>query len=195
MRHFGKGRYVWTSGFETGGAMKDGVLRRVLMTETRDLHDRLDQAIGVFADSGAYGDFLSGSYRFRAAIEPRLAGDGWQVQRLAPLIAQDLADLGHPRPALPDAPALLGPAAQAAACYVLEGSALGARLLARRAADHGFTADHGARHLAAQTASPHRWRRFLDWLEDADIPVAQAAAAARDVFGLALRAYGIKAPA
>lgn len=177
------------------GAMKDGSLRCVLMTETRDLHDRLDQAVGSFADAAAYRDFLSGSYRFRAAIEPALKDDGWQVQRLAPLIAQDLADLDQPRPALPDAPLLAGPAAQGAACYVLEGSALGARLLARRAADHGFAADHGARHLAAQTASPHRWRQFLDWLEDADIPVGQAATAAREVFGLALRAYGVKAAA
>ena len=53
--------------------------------------------------------------------------------------------------------------------------------------------DGGARHLAAQTASPHRWRQFLAWLEGADLPVAQAASAARDVFGLALRAYGVKA--
>lgn len=175
--------------------MKDGSLRRLLMAETRDLHDRLDQAIGGFDDPGAYRAFLSGSYGFRAAIEPALTGDGWQVQRLAPVIAQDLADLDQPRPALFDAPVLAGHAAQAAACYVLEGSALGARLLARRAADQGFTAGHGARHLAAQTASPQRWRKFLDWLEDADPCPAQAASAARAVFGLALQAYGVKAAA
>lgn len=174
---------------------KDDSLRRALMTGTRDLHDRLDGAVGDLADAAAYRAFLSGSYAFRAAIEPALTGDGWQVQRLAPLIAQDLADLGQPLPVLPDAPLLAGPAAQAAACYVLEGSALGARLLARRAASRGFTAEHGARHLAAQTASAHRWQRFLDWLEKAEIPVAQAIAAGRDVFGLALRAYGVKAAA
>ncbi len=172
-----------------------GSLRRVLMTETRDLHDRLDRAVGAFADAGAYRAFLSGSYGFRAAIEPALTGEGWRVQPLAALIARDLAYLDEPRPPLPDAPPLAGPAAQAAACYVLEGSALGARLLARRAADQGFTAGHGARHLAAQTASPDRWRRFLDWLEGADIPVGPAITAARDVFGLALRAYGVKVAA
>lgn len=175
--------------------MKDISLRRVLLAETRDLHDRLDRAVGSLADADAYRAFLSGSYRFRAAIEPGLGADGWQVQHLAPLIAQDLADLGQPRPVVPDAPVLAGPAAQAAACYVLEGSALGARLLARRAADQGFTAHRGARHLAAQTASPQRWRQFLDWLEDAEIAVGPAIQAARDVFGLALRAYGVKAAA
>lgn len=178
---------------QPGFLMTDGSLRRVLMIETRDLHDRLDQAIGVFDEPADYCAFLSGSYAFRAAIEPVLADQGWQVQRLAPLIAQDLADLDQPRPDVPAPPSLASPAAQAAACYVLEGSALGARLLARRAVDQGFTADHGARHLAAQTASPHRWRQFLAWLEGADLPVAQAASAARDVFGLALRAYGVKA--
>ena len=175
--------------------MKDGSLRRVLMSETRDLHDRLDQAIGVFADAGAYRGFLTGSYRFRAALEPRLTDGAWQVQRLSRLLEQDMADLDQPRPALPAAPALEGRAAQAAACYVLEGSALGARLLARRAADQGFTASFGARHLAAQTAQPDRWRRFLEWLEHADVPQSQAVDGARDVFGLALSAYGVKATA
>ncbi|WP_295042281.1 biliverdin-producing heme oxygenase [uncultured Paracoccus sp.] len=170
-------------------------LRRVLMTETRDLHDGLDDAIGSFADPASYRAFLSGSYAFRAAVEPALSGADWQVQPLASLIAQDLADLDLPRPALPDAPVLDSRAAQAAACYVLEGSALGARLLARRAAQQGFTPDHGARHLAAQTASPQRWRQFLDWLEDADLSAAQAVTAARDVFGLAQRAYGVEASA
>lgn len=174
---------------------KDDSLRRVLMTETRDLHDRLDQAIGTFADDGAYRAFVSGSYAFRAAVEPALTGDDWPIQRLAPVIAQDLADLDQPRPLLPNAPLLAGPAAQAAARYVLEGSALGARLLARRAADLGFTPGHGARHLAAQTASPHRWRQFLDWMEGANLPAAPAVAAARAVFGVALCAYGVKSAA
>lgn len=174
--------------------MQDGTLRRVLVTETRDLHDTLDRRIGAFGDAVAYGAFLTGSHAFRAALEPRLARtEGWQVQPLAPLIAQDLADLGLPVPAAPAALALPTPAARAGACYVLEGSALGGRLLARRAAALGFGARHGARHLAAQTASPARWRQFLDWLEAGGFPAPEAAAAARAVFGLALRAYGVKA--
>lgn len=165
------------------------------MTGTRDLHDRLDQAIGNFDQLPAYRAFLSGSYRFRAALEPRLTDQGLQVQRLLPLIERDMRDLDQPRPPIPDAPLLAGPAAQAAACYVLEGSALGARLLARRAAAQGFTGHYGARHLAAQIAAPDRWRRFLVWLEQAEVPVAQALDSARDVFGLALSAYGVKAAA
>ncbi len=176
--------------------MQDGTLRRVLMTETRDLHDRLDREIGTFGDAADYGAFLSGSHAFRAAIEPQLAqAGGWRIQPLQLLIARDLCDLGLPVPAGPDPLPLPTPAARAAACYVLEGSALGGRLLARSAAVLGFDAGHGARHLAAQTASPTRWRDFLAWLEAGGFPAPEAAAAARAVFGLALRAYGVKAPA
>lgn len=174
--------------------MQDGTLRRVLVTETRDLHETLDRGIGAFGNAAAYGAFLTGSHAFRAAIEPQLAQvPGWQVQTLAPLIAQDLADLGLPVPPAPESPALPTPASRAAACYVLEGSALGGRVLARRAAGLGYDADHGARHLAAQTASNTRWRQFLDWLEAGAFPAAEAAAAARAVFDLAMRAHRVEA--
>lgn len=176
--------------------MQDGTLRCVLMTQTHDLHQMLDRGIGAFGDASAYGAFLSGSHAFRAALEPQLArGTDWRIQPLAPLIAQDLADLGQPVPRAVGTVVLRDPAAQAAACYVLEGSALGGRLIARRAAALGFTARHGARHLAVQTASGMRWRQFLDWLESGGFCVTTATAAARDVFALALRAYGVKVAA
>lgn len=175
---------------------QDGTLRRVLLTGTRDLHDDLDRQVGMFSDAAGYGAFLTGSYAFRAAVEPRIASvSGWTTQPLVHLIRQDLADLGLSPPAPVAGPVLASPAAQAAACYVLEGSALGARLLARRAAALGFDGDHGARHLAAQTVEKRRWTRFLDWLEHADVPHSEAALAARGIFALALRAYGAKAEA
>ena len=63
---------------QPGSLMTDGSLRRVLMIETRDLHDRLDQAIGVFGEPADYCPFLSGSYAFRVAIEPVLPAHGWR---------------------------------------------------------------------------------------------------------------------
>lgn len=174
----------------------DLALRHVLLTATRDLHDELDHRVGDFSDADGYGAFLAGGHAFRAALEPALMGHGdWPVQPLAGLIGQDLADLGRSRPSPLRAPDLSGPAARAAACYVLEGSALGARLLARRAAALGFDGHHGARHLAAQTADRQRWPRFLDWLERAEVSRPDAARAARAVFALALRAYGARAAA
>lgn len=176
--------------------MQDGTLRSALFSQTRDLHTRLDRQIGIPGDAAAYGAFLSGSHAFRTAVEPQLAAvGGWRMRPLAGLIASDLADLGLPVPPAPDAVALTTPAARAAACYVLEGSALGGRLIARRATALGFGADHGARHLAAQTQGRGRWRDFLAWLEAGDFCVSQAAAAARAVFVVALRAHGAKAAA
>lgn len=176
--------------------MQDGTLRCVLMAETRDLHDMLDRDVGAFADAAAYGAFLRGSHAFRAAIEPQLLRPGgWRIAPLGPLIARDLGDLGLSVPPGPAMAPLASPSALAAACYVLEGSALGGRVLARRAAALGFSPHHGARHLAAQTASNTRWRQFLAWLEAGDFRRAEAAAAARAVFALALRAYGVKAVA
>lgn len=176
--------------------MRDGTLRHVLMTGTHDLHQTLDHGIGAFDDARSYATYLSGSHAFRAAVEPQVIGDGdWRIQPLVSLIAQDMADLGvvaqGPTTPIP----LTTPAARAAACYVLEGSALGGRILARRAAGLGFTDRHGARHLAAQTASPARWRQFLEWLEAGGFCAATAIAAARDVFAVALRSYGVRTAA
>lgn len=174
----------------------DLALRHVLLTATRDLHEDLDRHVGAFSDVGGYGLFLTGSHAFRAALEPVLSDHAaWPVQPLADLIGRDLADLGQPCPPRLAAPDLSTPAAQAAACYVLEGSALGARVLARRAAELGFDGNRGARHLAAQTGDRQRWPRFLAWLERIDAPRAEATLAAREIFDLALRAYGARAAA
>ena len=48
--------------------------------------------------------------------------------------------------------------------YVLEGSALGARLLVRQAAALGFDEAGGAVHLSEQAADIGHWRAFIDLL-------------------------------
>ena len=50
--------------------------------------------------------------------------------------------------------------------YVLEGSSLGARLLAKRAEALGFSADFGARHLFSQARNFSNWRAFSDRMEN-----------------------------
>ena len=77
--------------------------------------------------------------------------------------------------------------------YVLEGSALGARLLLRRAEALGMNSKFGARHLALQTAMPTAWPNFLSILEAASLDIAQEAecvGAAIATFTLFERAYG-----
>lgn len=85
------------------------------------------------------------------------------------MIRADMADLG----CVPGAPvgfANLGASDAHAigAAYVAEGSALGARLLVRRAAQIGLDRAHGARHLTAQNEDRDRWPDFLALLDTVD---------------------------
>lgn len=106
--------------------------------------------------------------------------------RLACLRA-DCAALGvRPEPCGKPPPA--GWAHWLGGCYVIEGSALGARLLSRHAAElareHAGVRD-ARRFLAHVTADPPRWGRFVRLLES--LPGTHAAAAtsgARDGFAI-----------
>ncbi len=147
--------------------------------------------VGPIGSAERYRAFVSGSYAHRQAVEdylrlvawPDFAGD-WRPTRIAGLIAQDLADLRLSEP--PVEPLLLSNdiACGIGVAYVLEGSALGARLIARMAADLGFGASYGARHLAGQERGLANWRDFLSLVEglgriDRDT-AAQAASATFD---------------
>lgn len=135
--------------------MTTDTLRKTLMQGTRDLHEQLDRGIGALQSEGEYRRFLIGSHAFRAALEPALMpACGWQAVELAPTLRADLADLGLTAAPAPAAPRLDGVAAQAGALYVVEGSALGARLLYRRAQALGW-ARRGARGISRhRPASP-----------------------------------------
>lgn len=145
----------------------------------------------------AYRDFVRKSLVFREGAERALAPiDGWSVEPLAQYMRADLADLGDQ----PDESRLLeleehdAPSALGVA-YVLEGSALGARLLARRAAELGLGAAHGARHLAAQTGDPGRWKAFLAKLDAiAEADHDRALAGAVSTFDFALSIYAADTP-
>ncbi|MCO5072786.1 MAG: biliverdin-producing heme oxygenase [Rhizobiaceae bacterium] len=81
-------------------------------------------------------------------------------------MVQDLADLNSPvLPSVTIAGSNLCEGRRLGMAYVLEGSGLGARILLRRAAKLGLTANYGARHLAKQTNDPARWRSFLTLLD------------------------------
>ncbi|OJF90586.1 hypothetical protein AX760_08230 [Pararhizobium antarcticum] len=140
-------------------------------------HEALDRLIGPFDSAQSYSRYLQGMAVFRSVVEDMLslvhwpmAFSAWQNERLADLIGQDLADIGAAaqRPSIPSAPSssleaedILG------MLYVLEGSALGARLLYKRAQALGYSATFGARHLAVQCRQNGRWSAYLKLLEDA----------------------------
>ena len=177
----------------------DALSRRFLLRQkTRDAHERVDALVGGFTTVEDYRHYLSGLLGFRAPVEQAVADapwpddlEGWEPGRIAPLIAQDCADLD----CLPVDTASSEPAADRSALfgtlYVLEGASLGAQLLVRRAAALGFTGAYGARHLAGQIAAPERWRRFLSHFETAEaIDLEAAAAAANRTFAAAEKAFG-----
>jgi len=109
---------------------------------------------------------------------------------LADLIEEDLADLGRGVGVADSFPAARDRAFALGIAYVLEGSGLGARLLARRAAELGFDGGCGARHLAAQTSDMARWPAFLDRLEAIELRAREdVIAGAASTFDFALDVY------
>lgn len=174
-------------------------LRHSLRIGTADLHGLLDSHVGGHSCVEAYHSYLTGTYAFRMAVEPALnqgpvgTGVDWQIMPIGDALRQDMADLRLTLPDPPPVPDLDSPAALAGAFYVIEGSALGAKLIARRAVQSGFDAMHGGRHLALQTVGgPARWQSFLKWLESVDVPADLALTHARAVFRLAMDAYGMR---
>lgn len=147
---------------------------------THDVHDRLDRSImaaAVFATLDGYSKFVRMQYLFHRDIEafygdPQLeaALPGLQERRRLPLIALDLADLGHEAPQTDnppifqvgeiDLPTALG------WLYVAEGSNLGAAVLRMEVAKLGLSDLHGGRHLAPAPEGPAaHWRTFTARLD------------------------------
>ena len=172
--------------------MHQDSIRSALRSHTADQHQKLDDAVGAFDTSEGYARFVRQSHRFRAATENAMPRSvDWTVIPLAGLLANDLDDLGEAaeeQVQFPVAPA--DPNYWLGVAYVLEGSALGARLLVRRAEALGFSGRHGARHLAKQAETGSRWRDFQAQLDAAPVAAHQAMlAGAAAAFDFALSIY------
>lgn len=169
-------------------------LRKDLREGTADIHLELDFAVGTFDTQASYVHFLEKTHQFRSAIERAAAGQNtsnWQIDIAAQYVAADLADCDAHQPAPVHYTSLSWtPGAVLGLSYVLEGSSLGARVLAKRTAMLGWTAENGARYLWRQAADQDRWRRFLAVLEEApDSQREEVLAAARQTFAFALKIY------
>ena len=176
-------------------AVAAGKTRRMQLREaTRAAHQTLDDLVGNWPYLADYRRYLAGQRRFRAAIDdvdPAAAGLVWSITPLSTALADDCADLGlGAEPARGTFPRPQGPSEALGVCYVVEGSALGARLLHARAAELGLSDGFAARHLAIQ-ASSGRWRAFLDLLEETEpFDFGAAVASANAAFALAAHAFG-----
>lgn len=160
-------------------------LRFQLRHHTRQAHEELDRTIGRLDSADAYASFLRASYAHRQPVEHYLAGadwpapfGGWRPTELGPLIEADLGDIGAERPALRPFELSKDIASLVGVIYVLEGSALGAKLIRRMAGALGYDENHGARHLVRQERLGS-WRDLLavmERLESIDLAVAVRAA-------------------
>lgn len=182
--------------------MHDRSRRAFLRESTADAHAALDDMIGAFDSLSSYKIYLRGMSAFRIPVETMLAGRTWpddlslwSEQAFGALIRADLADLNMTDDEAVPASMAIPPIGAAredmlGMLYVLEGSALGARLLYRRAQALGLRSDFGARHLAAQAEKSDRWSRFLHLLESADaIEIDRVASASRATFTVAETAF------
>lgn len=169
--------------------------RLVLRHHTSRAHGALDETVGGLDSLPRYRWYLRSLHAFREPAERLvarcLASDASELAdvrptRIAELLQRDMADLD----VSPAPPATLvvptSPSGLAGLVYVLEGSALGARLLRRQAAGIGLDDDRGARHLAAQADSLEAWQGFLFALDRlSDFDEAEAIASAGEAFAAA----------
>lgn len=172
--------------------------RFALRERTSHDHMSLDQLVGPIDSIPSYRRYLLGLCAFRIPAEAAVTRVGvpaqfgaWRPHVIAHLLEADMADMKLAMSARTDErfekPRTLEELA--GILYVLEGSALGARLLERQAGAIGLNAEFGARHLCAQAASGN-WRSYLDILENLqpfDLDAAVMAArttflSARDAF-------------
>jgi heme oxygenase len=154
----------------------DSSRRSRLRSATAAAHQRLDGIVeggGFLTDRVRYTAYLHATLRARRPIEASLdvsqaerVFPAWPTRRIADALRADLADLGSPAGNAEGARFNIdGDGGVIGVLYVLEGSALGARVLSQRAADLGLGSSFGARHLATQTENPAAWRAFLEILE------------------------------
>jgi heme oxygenase len=165
--------------------------RHLLKERSASAHRAVENAIGPWRSGADYRRYLCGMLAFRAPLEAVLdrvawprQWQGWRPVSIATELREDSRDLGLGVPAPEQAgDTLPNPAAAIGVAYVLEGSSLGATVLARRASAFGLHDTHGARHLARQRGGIDNWRRFLALLEISDaLDMDEAAAAAVSTF-------------
>ncbi|WP_454718407.1 biliverdin-producing heme oxygenase [Caulobacter segnis] len=150
--------------------MSEISLRDRLRAATSEDHAALDAVVAGWRIETpiGYGAFLSASYAALAPLELALEKAGvaeqlpdWPQRARRAALAADLAELGLEAPSFEPAE-VTSPEAAAGLLYVLEGSRLGAKFLARqvRAAGAGLPLAY-LTHGEGQDL----WRSFLAWLD------------------------------
>ena len=169
-----------------------------LRTETAGAHDKLDRAHdgGAFSDLVDYGRFLEAQARIFPAAEAALASSqeyrtlpDWDRRFRSEALLSDLSGLGIAAP--PPIPFDLAqrPGSATGLAYVLEGSRLGGKLIARKLEQAGL--ENAPTAFITHGASERFWPSFTTWLASRHPDEAYgdaAVASARATFGLFLEA-------
>lgn len=157
-------------------------LRSLLRARCQSSHERLEQSLDLLrpdADAARFGALLSAFHGFHRRWEPALADAlpqdaRWLAdRRRLRLIEDDLAALGWSAEAIAGLPACEGaaalcatPAAAMGTLYVLEGSTLGGKMIARHVAAQPWAPPRGLRYFDPYGADTGlRWRETLARLE------------------------------
>jgi heme oxygenase len=186
-----------------GACIEQLGLRSRLRTATAELHRALEAGIDLLSPQlslDRYRLLLVAFHGYYVAIEPRLVGLARETRSSLPIVAraglleQDLLSLGMraeaiaAAPRCADLPALRDREHLAGCLYVLEGSRLGARMIARFVEEHlGLTRLHGCSFFAEEgQETSRRWTQVLCWLEghadDAGVDQPQIVSSAAETF-------------
>lgn len=171
--------------------------RAQLRAATAAAHARLDGSMAHgLGDRTAYAAYLRGMHAFVASVDPQLRPHAgawdWDLPDWQGALAHDLAQVAPGGLPLPTEPgAALGSADALGALYVMEGSALGARVLLRDATALGYGPERGAAFLHLHAGAEGRWPRFLVLLEalGRGVDRGQACMGAERTFHLAERCF------
>ena len=166
-----------------------------LRAASADDHVRVD---GCFPqgldDVTAYRRYLRGMHALLVALADADAGLAQAYAHHRMLLEADMAALSIAPLAAPQAPRIDDDATRLGARYVIEGSAMGARLLLRQATALGFDRESGARFLAYHAEQGGaQWPQFKQQLasqDPADPGFARLIQTTCDTFALAARCLG-----
>jgi heme oxygenase len=167
---------------QRGGSGPQLGLRLRLRTATAELHRSLEVRLDLLSPElslDRYRLLLLGFHGYYAAIEPRLVALAREVRVALPIVARtgllerDLVSVGvraeaiAAGPRCADLPSLLDREHLAGCLYVLEGSRLGGRVIARFVEEHlGLTPARGCSYFADERQeTSRRWAEVLSWLE------------------------------
>jgi heme oxygenase (biliverdin-IX-beta and delta-forming) len=159
---------------------------QALRDATREAHERVDSAFGQldFGDRDRYRDFLTAHAQALLPIEQWLdANDAaalvadWPERKRGEALLADLATIGGAAPVLQPFDCDPTPESVMGVIYVVEGSRLGGRYLARQ-----LHPDHPRQYLDADQVTG-KWQLFLSQLDEI---LYDDASRARAVYGALL---------